>query len=167
MTLSLTSTVPGAVSTLRDHFQAVASASALDPGVYLGTPTAEVANNYLMIGEYASQQIVHGYSSSFAAIPGAAALKSEDYRLACTIRAWSGDVDELGRIDDAYGLFDAVVSALTADLGGSGQLTPSGSWQVTNAAEDDNGPLAFGAGWGYVLGFDVHVFNVQLSTPRL
>jgi hypothetical protein len=160
----LTSTVPGAITTLQTHLQNVAAANpSLEAAVYLGLPTQTVTSNYLMIGSYPNGEIVDGYESGFAAIPGASKLKSEEYNLLGHIRTWAGNVQPADRIADAFTLLDGLLEELTNDIGGSGQLTPSGSWQV--AAVDN--PLATPMspnGWGFVLAFTVHVWNVQITS---
>jgi len=163
---SLTSTVPGAVATLQTHLQNVANANpALKVGVFLGPPAGQnPPNNRFIIGSYGSYELLSSYQGDFAAIPGASYLKSEDYNIPCHLQVWADPPDPLGRVTDAFTLMSAVLSELTGDIGASGTITPSGAWQVTSMTTPFSGPFSVG-GWGIVVEFDVHVFNVQLSSP--
>lgn len=162
MATTLTSTVPGAVSVLQTHFQNVANANpAMEIGVYLGLPVAAVKNNYLMIGNYQDGKVLASYRQDWVGMPAATAVKSETYSLNCSLRAWAGSSDPLARQADAYTMIDGVLSELQSDPGGSGELTASGSWQVTEMEEAENGPLGE-SGWGVVFTFTVEVINVRI-----
>lgn len=169
---SLTSTVPGAIATLQTHLQAVAAAnSTIDPlggpvGVFLGPPVGQEVPNYrFCIGAYETFELLPDYKGEFSAIPGNSYLKSEDYQLACHLQCWAEPVDPIARITDAFTLMSGVLSALTGDIGASGTITPSGSWQVVSMRTPFTGPFQGAAGWGIVVEFVIHVWNVQLSSP--
>lgn len=164
----LASTIPGAVSTLQTHMQNVATANpALNPSVYVGPVVAPKgpAANYLQIGEWETGVIWHSYVGDFFAIPGTSKLKKEDYRLYGTIRTWDADPTKaINRLQDAFTLFSGLLEELTNDIDGSGQLTPSGSWQITDSDNPYSGPFADAGGFGVVISFDVHVWNVQITS---
>lgn len=161
---TITSTVPGAIATLLGHFRDVASANrSLDLGVYSGIPVADVKNNYLAVGQWETGQLISGYHQDWAGLPASAAPKIEDYSILCTIRTWAGTVDQLGRLNDAFTLLDGVMSALKADPGASGTITPSGTWQVTSVEIPVAGALG-GKGYGVLMSFDVPVINVRITS---
>lgn len=162
----LISTVPGAVATLQTHFLNVRTANpSLDVGVFLGPPVGQqIPDNRLVIGAHETYELLTSYTGDFAAIPGASYLKSEDYVIACHLQVWADPPDPIGRITDAFTVMSGVLTELTGDIGASGTITPSGSWQVTSMRTPITGPID-GGGWGIVIEFDVHVFNVQLSSP--
>jgi hypothetical protein len=164
MTLS---TIAGAVTTLQTHMANVATANpSLNAAVYVGpVQGTEVADNYLQVGEWETGAIWHSYVGDWAFLPGASKTKSEDYHLYGTVRTWAGNVDVAATLDNAITLLSGVVRELTDDIGGSGQLSPSGSWQVTDVDNPYNGPFVGAAGFGVVVSFDIHVVNVQLSYP--
>jgi len=168
---SLTSTVPGAIGVLFGHLQTVAAQNmSIDPsggpvGVFLGPPVGEQVPNYrFVIGAFDNFELLPTYEGDFAAIPGSSYLKAEDYTIACHLQVWADPPDPLSRITDAFTLMSGVLSQLTGDIGASGSITPSGSWQVTSMRTPFQGPVN-NAGWGIVVEFDIHVWNVQLSTP--
>src|SRR6185437_8005842 len=163
---SLTSTVPGAIGCLQTHLRNVAAANpALKVGVFLGPPTGQqVPNNRFCIGSHENFELLTTYNGEFAAIPGASYLKSEEYVIACHLQVWADPPDPLDRITDGFTLMSGVLSELTGDIGASGTITPSGSWQVTSMRTPYSGPGPEG-GWGLVIEFDIHVWNVQLSSP--
>lgn len=165
--MSIASTVPGAAATLAGYMQTVAAANpVLNPGVYIaGLPTASVANNYMMVGSWDGGIVVAPDTYKWAAIPGAAMLRSEEYALNGAIRVWAGDggpTAALDRITDAFTLLNGIHEQIAQDLGGSGNLSPSGSWGDLDVTMEANGPIG-GKGWGIVLGFELHVINVQLQ----
>lgn len=172
MTVALVSTVPGAVGVLEGHFNNVAAANpALNVGVFVGPPVGQnVPNNHLAICGYPVNdgEMVVGWLGKFNAIPGSLYLKGEDYSLACHLQTWSGEVDPISRITEAWTLLSGVMTELTlsaAAIGGSGSLTPSGSWEISNVGNPHSGPFATGGGWGMVLTFDIHVWLVQMQSP--
>lgn len=161
--MSASSTVPGAVSVLQTHMAAaVASLPALNASVYVGPPVADKTNNFLMIGDAETGEIVEGYTTDWAALPAVAQWRSEEYGLMCSLQVWSGNVDPAGRLADAFSLMDALQLQLLNDIGGSGALTPSGSWELTNIQNPITGTLG-GTGWGVTFTFTVQVSNVRLS----
>lgn len=174
MTVTLTSTLPGAIATLETHLQAVADANrTLDPsggpvGVFVGPPVGQQVPNYrFCVGAADTFELLKKYDGGFAAIPGASYLKSEDYVLTGHLQCWAEPVDPIGRITDAFTLMSGLLAALTGDIGASGTITPSGSWQITSMTTPFSGPFQASAGWGIVVEFDIHVWNVQLSSPTL
>jgi hypothetical protein len=164
-TATVVSTVPGAIGTLQTHFDNVAAANpTLNLGVFVGDPTGELPNNYLMIGSWPEGNLIDGYEGGFPWLQANGYEKSEDYKVTCHLRVWGGDVDQLGRLTDAFTVIDGVLSELTGDVGGSSSLSSSGSWQVTDIANPLTGPMGAVGGWGLIFTFDVHVVNVRLSS---
>lgn len=164
---TITSTIPGAAQTLAGYMKTVATANpSLNPGVYVaGIPTASIRANWMMVGNYPDGIIVAPDTYTWAAIPGAAKLRSESYALQGCIATWAGAADSnaaLARISDAFTLLNGIHEQITSDLGGSGSLSPSGSWGDLDVVMEHNGPLG-GKGWGVILGFELHVINVQLQ----
>ena len=162
--MPLTSTVPGAVAALQTHMgNAVAANPSLAAEVHLGFPTAEVANNYLQIGDETGALLVN-YRQEFLDFPITAGIghRTEEYGLLCSMRVWRGDTDPLGRLTDAFTLLNAVMAELATDPGGSGALTPSGTWHVGEVTVPWTGLLK-NMGWGVELGFTVEIINVRLS----
>ena len=163
-TPTVTSTVPGAVAVLLQHFEAIAQANpALDVGVSLGKPTERVSDNYLIVGDVDTGQLLSAYSLKFMSSVSAN-RHEEEYGINCSLRVWKGDIDQLARLTEAFRLFKGVTSALQNDPKGNGQLTPSGTWQVSEMGIPVNGAFGDPAGWGVVMEFIVHVFNVRLTT---
>lgn len=165
--MPITSTIPGAASALAGYMRTVAAANpALNPGVYVaGIPTASIRNNWMMVGNWPEGIIVAPDTYRWAAIPGQALLRSEEYALQGCISAWSGAADSnaaLARIGDAFNLLNGLHEQIASDLGGSGTLSPSGSWGDLDVTMEHNGPLG-GKGWGVILGFELHVINAQLQ----
>jgi hypothetical protein len=159
------STVPAAVGVLEGYFTAVALENDnLNAGVYVGAPTGDCANNYLSIGSDETGQLLVDYRQDWASFPASAGRKSESYGIVCSLRAWDGNSDPIGRLTDAFVLLDGVQEALAADPNGSGALTPSGSWQITSVETPEAGPLG-GSGWGVLITFVVSVINVRLTNP--
>jgi hypothetical protein len=169
MTIEITSTLAGAIKVLRTHFNTVAAEnSGLNVGVYVGLPVGpgQSANNYLMIGELQTGRMVRGYKQEFRGLPAVAAHKSEDYSIPCTLQVWDGTgpvetpTAPLARLNDAMSLLNGVLTQLQADPQGSTQLT-SGTWQVNQIDMPQTGPFSNG-GWGVLMTFSVHVFNVTI-----
>lgn len=162
--MTMTSTVPSAVTVLQGYMTTVASANpALDPGVYLGAPVGNVANNFMMVGHLDDGAVHTPITYDWSAIPGAAHRVAEEYALHGTIRAWAGDIDPAGRLADAYAMRDGLHAQIVSDIGGSGNLTSSGSWGAFHVEMVANGPLASIDGWGVVLAFELYVINAELS----
>lgn len=168
--MSITSTVPGAIQALKGYLTTVAAANpdpqGVAPGVYIsGVPTATVRDYYLEIGNWETGAIIAPETYRWNAIPGTAKLRSEAYAVELTIRTWAGAADEnaaLARIDDAFALLNGVHQQILNDLGGGGQLSPSGSWGDLDVEMVANGPLG-GKGWGVILSCQLHVINAQLQ----
>ncbi len=163
----IVSTVPGAAAILAGYMRTVAAANPdLNAGVYVaGIPTATVRNNFLMVGSYETGVIIAPETYTWNAVPGAAMLRGEAYALQGCIRAWSGAAGQeaaLARLGEAFTLLNGLHQQITADVGGSGSLSPSGSWGDLDVTMDVNGPIGQ-SGWGCVLGFELHVINAQLQ----
>ncbi len=162
--MSLTSTVPGALSALETDLQAVATANpSLDVGVYLGVPIANVTNNYLAISEWETGELIVNYRQEWAGLPANPPRRSEEYGIPVTIRAWAGDSDPQSRIADLFTLVDGVLGAVQADPQASGALTSSGSWQATELTIPESGPLG-GKGFGVVAQLIIEITNVRLTS---
>ncbi len=165
--MSITSTVPGAITTLLGYFADVASANpSLDVGVYSGLPIANIKNNYLSIGEWETGSVLSGYRQDWVGFPASASPKLEDYSINCVARAWDGSSDTTAiaqRFTDAFTLLDGVMGCLQADPGASGSITPSGTWQVVGVDNIASGPLG-GKGFGVLLSFEVQVINVRITS---
>jgi len=164
MSETLTSTVPGAIAQLFAYMKQVADANpTLSVGTYLGLPTGtEVSNNYLMVGEDESGQLLSGYRQEWAGLPASANRSSEEYGIPCSLRAWQGDSDPASRLTDAFTMFDSLMGFLQNDPGASGALTPSGSWKVSTLELPESGPFG-GKGWGVIGSFTVQIINVRLT----
>lgn len=162
---TFTSTVPGAITALQGHFQNVATAnSSLKLGLYVGPPINTVANSFIAIGNPAGEgQIIENYTSDFQGMYQTAALRrTEQYALHCWLRIWSAQIDQVGRIADAFTVISGITSELAGDIHGSGQLSPSGEWELTEFENTVAGPLN-DSGWGVVFEFAVQVKNVILT----
>jgi hypothetical protein len=163
--MALVSTVPAAVATLQGYMATVAAASTVtDVQVYVGYSTARsgMSYNFMMVGDYQEGIVVAPDTYTWADIPGAAKRRTESYALQGCIQTWSGGTDVLGRLNDAYSLLNGLHELIVTDIGGSGSLSPSGSWGGLVVTMDANGPLETTAGWGVVLGFQLHVINAQI-----
>lgn len=163
----LTSTVPGAVAQLGTYMQTVANANtALNPGVYAGgIPINSVRNNFLMVGSWPDGIIIAPDTYRWVAVPGMVKMRSEEYAIQGCIRAYggaSGTGAALSRLSEAFTLLNGLHDQIASDLGGSGNLSPSGSWGDLVVTMEESGPIG-GKGWGVVLGFELHVLNVQLN----
>lgn len=162
----IVSTVPGAIATLETYMTAIASANpGLNLGVYgWGLPTAAVTNNFIALGDPETGEATSEVDTEWAALGGAAKLRSEAYSLLGTIRASGGVIGQQGaqeRMTDAYTIFNALHEQVVSDIGGSGSLSPSGSWGGLTNKVFASGP--FGpSGWMVVLRFELHVINAQL-----
>lgn len=170
---ALTSTVPGALTVLLTHFKTVAAANpTLHVGSYLGEPVGpgEPTNNYLMIGDWQTGELVTGYKQDFRGFPAVSARKNEDYLIPCNLRTWSGEAPPAAptaatqRLTEAFTLFDGVLRQLQTDPQGSTKLTSSGTWQVVSMQIPQSGPWANVGGWGVLMTFDVHIFNVTIPS---
>jgi hypothetical protein len=168
--MSITSTIPGAAQTLLGYMQAVAGANPdLDVQVYTGWPvTSAWSPNFMMLGDYKEGLVVSPDSYRWAAVPGAAKLRFEEYALMGCIRAWSGSPDgtaPFDRLGEAYTLLNGLHDQIVSDIGGDSyvvdSLTSSGSWGDLGVTMDAFGQID-GKGWGVVLGFELHVINAQL-----
>lgn len=163
--MSLTSTVPAAVSLLKTKMQAVATANpSLAPGVYVGQIIGtDVANNFLAIGDPAGGgQLVAEYGQQFDgmySIPPARRIES--YGITGMIRAWDETVDPIARLTDAFTLLNGLITQLADDPEGSDQLTTMGSWGVTNVENPVLGKID-SRGCGCILTFTVTVSDAQL-----
>jgi hypothetical protein len=166
---TLTSTIPGAILTLQYYMQEVASTNpSLDIGVYLGEPVESVANNFMVIGAYETWEPVSLSTYSWATIPASFQIVSESYALQGTIRAWQENIDQLGRLNDAFTMINGLHQALRNDpnaiaLGTGPALTDPGSWGDFDVTMEAYGPLGDLGGWGVVLGFELHVINTRLG----
>lgn len=159
--MAIVSTVPGAVACLQTHLSNVALANpTLNIGVYLGPPVGNVANNYLM------WESVESYVSDYAYLSGGVlSYIKEDYDLSVELRAWAGNVDPIGRLDDAYTMLNGVINELGGDMNGGGALSPPGDWHVQSADITHAGPLGQAAdqGWGVLMSITVMVRNVRIN----
>lgn len=166
--MSIRSTIPAAAARLATYMQTVADANpTLDPKVYVsGWPTASVANNFLMVGAADdTAAVVNPTTYSWAAIPGTAMLRTESYSLMGTIRTsggTGGTQAALARLGDAYTLLNGLMEQIVGDVGGSGDLTPSGSWGDLTVSMIHNGPVQ-NSGWSVVLGIELQVINAQIQ----
>lgn len=164
----IVSTVPGALKTLRGYLQTVADANTgLNAAVYFGPPTGggNPTPNYLMVGNYENGELISGYEQDFRTLSIASATKNEDYIIPCAIRTWSGDngaTSQFDRINDAFALLDGVMQLFQTHPTGTGALSSSGTWQVSEITMPESGPSNNG-GWGVMLAFEVHVFNVTIQ----
>jgi hypothetical protein len=161
---ALISTVPGAIATLKGYMLSVASVTAVsNVSVYMGKEATEgqLAYNFMMIGDYHNGIPVAPDSMVWNAIPGAAHLIGESYALQACIACWAGGYDPLPRLTDAYALLDGLHQQVRTDLGGSGQLSPSGSWGEMRSTMAEFGTV--GTGWGVALDIELFVINGQIS----
>ena len=162
--MSLVSTVPGAITTLQGYLTTVAAATTVtDVQVYLGKQATEtqLAFNLMMVGDWHEGVPVAPASFDWAAIPGQSKLIKEEYALQACIACWAGGFDPLSRLNDAYSLLNGVHQQIRNDLGGSNNLSPSGSWGALHVTISEFGRI--GTGWGVVLGLELHVINAQIS----
>lgn len=160
----LTSTVPGAMSTLLSHLTAVVTANpTLGASAYLGLPVANVTDNYLAIGQWPTGALLHSYKQDFMGMPAKSGRKDEDYVLPCHLRAWAGDSTPTARLADAFTMLDGVLTRLQADPQGTTALSSSGTWQVDVVEIPESGPFT-NKGWGVLVTFTVHVFNVRIPS---
>ncbi len=158
----LVSTIPGAVQTLTGYMTAVASQYPdLNIGVYTGQPISAVANNFMMVGHYEDGSLITEAKYAWAGMPVTSKVRYEEYALQGTIRAWTGSNDPSGTIANAFLLSDALQEQIVSDPGGSGTISPSGSWGEYTTTMEACGPLD-GRGWGVVLAFTLEVLNVRL-----
>ncbi len=163
---TLVSTIPAAVGVLQGYMTTVAQQqSQLAAGVYVGLQSGNLQNNFMMVGSLEEGALIAPDTYSWAAVPGAAMLRNEAYALEVTIRAWSGESNQatLDVINAAFTMLNGIHSAVAADPGGSGALTPSGSWGDMDASMTACGPLG-AQGWGVILSVQLHVINAQLTT---
>jgi hypothetical protein len=156
--------VPGAVQTIQTYFTNVASAlPQYDIGTYLFFPTADVNQNYLILGHWENgEEVVVNYDSTWESLPAANQYIGETYRIQMSLRVWSGEVDPLGRLTDAFTILDSLRAQFVNDPGGSGQLSPSGSWGKWSVSMPTSGPLGQLGGWGIVLAIESEVINVRI-----
>lgn len=161
---TLTSTVPGAVAQFKAYLDAVSAANpSLDIGTYVGVPIEAVTNNYMMVGNWETSELIANYKQDFAGMPAIANKKNESYSIMASIRAWSGNSDPIARLTDLFTMVDGVLGQFASDPNGSGHLTASGTWQVDSVDVPFSGP--FGAsGWGVLAVVQVQVFNVRLTS---
>lgn len=162
--MTVTSTVPGAIGTVYGYLQTVAAQNpALDVGTYIGLVPGYAANNFMQIGEWETGALLGpGAKTSWETFPANAALRHEEYTILGTIRSWAGNVDPQGRIGDAFTLLNGLHAQVVADIGGSGTLTPSGSWGDLDWTVATSGVMG-GEGWGVVLAWELHVINARLA----
>lgn len=177
--MSITSTVPAAVSVLLAYMNAVSAANpTMHVKVYMGrTPTSAVANNFMMVGNFPDGELIMPGRFSWAAIPGQDKLRREEYALNGVIRSWTGDSAEpLARLADVYTMLNGLHGQIANDLAGTalgltvtppavaGQtnLSPSGSWGDLNVEMLENGPAGKNGGWTVMLGFELAVINAQI-----
>jgi hypothetical protein len=168
---TLTSTVPGAIAALEAHLANVVTAlPSLNITAVTGIPVEQVGQNFIMVGEVETGQLLTGYHQDWRGFPASAERKSEEYGIPCTIRAWSGEsvsTSPATIVGDAFTMLDAVMAELQSDpqatITGGYPLTPSGSWQVTEVDIPTSGPLG-GQGWGVYMTFVVSIINVRLTS---
>lgn len=167
--MPLTSTIPAAITTLQGYMNAVAAAAAVNPApaVYLfetATPSG-AAYNFMMVGDYHTGVPVAPESYTWRQL--GSTRRTETYALQGCIACWAGGgsgdngVSALARVNDAYSLLNSLHQQILGDKGGSGHLSGSGAWGELVVHIEEFGPM--GAGWGVVLGFDLHVINAQLT----
>lgn len=160
--MAFTSTVFGAIATLKAHFGVVASENpTLDVGVYVGPPIANVQANYLAVGLWPNWDVLLGYKQEFRDL--ATTRKNEDYTIPCHLRTWAGDSTGTARFTEAFTLLDGVLGRLAADPKAGGAISSSGTWQVDSAEIPVMGPLEE-SGFGVIVTFNVHVFNVTVPS---
>lgn len=160
---TLTSTVPGAIQQLLTYIEGVATANpSLEISTSIGLPIARVANNYIMVGNYETGELIDNYHQDWAGLPAGAVRKNEEYDILCSLRAWSGESDPVSRLNDAYTMFDGVMGFVMTNPGANGTITASGSWQVTDVKMPESGPFD-AKGWGVIMTFAVSVRNVRLT----
>lgn len=163
---SVTSTVPGAITALLGYMNTVASNNpALNIGVYLGEPISNVNDNFMAVGSFVDWSPVAPETYKWAAIPGSAKLRSEEYSLQGVVRSLSGnstDQDKLDRLNDVFTILNALHEEILNDYFASGALSGPGAWGELRVTMEAFGPLG-GVGFGAVLGFELEVVNAQLA----
>lgn len=160
------STIPAAITTLQGYMQTVAAASAVDDvQVYVGNaqPPTGRSYNYLMVGDFETNLLVSPSESGWASMGVTAKRRTETYALNGTIVCWAGGNDWQARMNDAFSLLNALEVQIVSDPGGSNNLTPSGSWGNFNYRPVATGPFENIGGYGFVIGFELHVINAQLQ----
>lgn len=175
--MTLSSTFPGAVAVLVTHFKTVAGQHpTLNAAVYLGPAVgpSQPQSNFIMVGDFQTGALIRGYRQDFRGLPVPGTRKNEDYYIPCTIRTWAGTSlpaspsAGIDRLADAFSLMDGILNQLQNDPQGTNSLTSSGTWQVTQIDIPQAGPLPMigggSGGWGVVMTFEVHVFNVTLPS---
>lgn len=157
--MTVTSSAPGAISVFYSYMQTVAEANpAMNLEVFFGKPTQNVTAQYLQIGRYTDGILAApDAETDWESFPAAAKRRSEKYSLYGCIRTWAGQVDQQGRLNDCFALYDALYEEILSDPRGSGTLTGSGAWGPLTWTVEQFGPIA--AGWGCVLGLELHVVN--------
>jgi hypothetical protein len=162
------STIPGAITTLQGYLQTVADNNpSLNLTVAVGWPIGTVPNSWLMLGSFAQEgsDIITGWDTDWTGFP--AGRRSETYTLNGSVVVWSGNVDPIGRITDAFTVLDAIQSEIVSDPQGSGTLSSSGSWGEFKASSPTTGPFEMAdgttTGWGVVVEFTLDVINVRLN----
>lgn len=169
--MAIVSTVPAAIETLAVYMRSVASQfQALNVGVYpYGEPVASVSNNLIALGNFETGVLSTPVKSAWAAIPGVAKLRSEEYELEGIIRTASGAGGAgaaQARMQEAFELSGALEEQIVTDLGANAYqtaaLSPSGSWGDFTVTPVFSGP-AQQSGWIVVLAFSLQVINVQLQ----
>jgi len=164
----LTSTVPGALLQMYKYVQAVVAANSpfAKSGViegYFGKPTTHVSNNFLMVGSDETGELWTGYKQDWVGMPATVKRKGEEYTILLTARTWAGNTNgQADRLNEVWALADGLIDQVMSDPGGSGNLTASGSWQVTGVENPASGPLGR-KGWGTVLAITVQVINVRIQ----
>lgn len=170
----LASTVPGAVARLADHLNTVAAQNPkLNLGVYVSRPTGgSVDNNFISIGDpIGTGQIINGYLSGSAGMRQPPSLRrTESYGLHCVIRVWSGSVDPVGRLTDAFTVINSLMNILAADIHGGrddrgqgGVLGQGGEWAMTDIENTGGSPIEGKGGFALIFEFDVTVSNVTIT----
>ena len=171
MSSVLTSTVSGAVGVLMGHLQTVATnLPALSLGVYLGPPQGNVANNYVMLGDYPNGTTFLASYHCPRVVLGIEKGHMEDYQLVGHIQCWSGSWDPTGTIDNAFAVAGQLGGLIEDDWTASGTLgtqingqpTGVGSWSLADITQLESGPSNVG-GWGVVLGFTVQVTEAWIQ----
>lgn len=147
------------------HFQNVSAANAdLNLGLYVGPPINKVQSNFISIGNPEGEgDIITNYVSAFQGMYQASALRrTEEYGIHCWMRMWANDVNQMARFGEAMAVISAITSEFAGDIHGSGQLSPSGEWQLTTFENTVAGILG-GSGWGVIFEFAIQVKNVILT----
>lgn len=168
----ITSTVPGAIATLQSYMNTVATNNpSLEIGVFLGQPlAAAVTDNYLIVGSFGEWIPIDMDSYKWAAIPGQAFRRTEEYKLQGCLRALDGGNSILNNLNNAFtmlnGLHEQIVTDLRATaVNSQGALTTSGSWGEFSAHIEVFGPLGPANTPGVVMGFELEVLNAEIVGP--